>query len=98
MNLLNEEGCPAEALLKLLAVKWTLRILRLAAEGPVRFNHLLRQLENANKQSLSVALRELETEGLLEKTVIAEKPLHIEYRLTARGEAVIPVLKKLEGL
>ncbi|RTQ48490.1 transcriptional regulator [Hymenobacter gummosus] len=98
-NLPNEaETCPAQALLKLLAGKWKPEIFRLAVTAPVRFNSLLRQIPGANKQSLAVALRELEEAGLLEKVVVKEKPLHVEHYLTPKGQALIPVFQQLEGL
>jgi DNA-binding HxlR family transcriptional regulator len=90
--------CPAEDMLKILAGKWKPQIFRLAAIEPVRFNSLLRRLPGANKQSLSVALKDLEDAGILTKKVIAMKPLHIEYTLTERGKAAIPVFKTLNSL
>ena len=73
-------------------------IFRLAVEAPLRFSSLLRQIEGSNKQTLSVALRELEEVGLLEKVVIQQKPLHIEYNLTEKGKSIKPVFKQLESL
>lgn len=94
----NEEVCPAQGLLKLLAGKWKPEVFRAAVNGPVRFSELLRNIEGANKQSLSVALRELEEADLLLKEVIQEKPLHIEYRLTDKARTLIPVFKQLESV
>lgn len=94
----EDDTCPAQALLKLLAGKWKPEIFRLASVSPVRFNSLLRQIKGSNKQTLSVALRELEEAGLLNKVVIQEKPLHIEYNLTERGIALLPIFKQLESL
>ena len=54
------ETCPAQGLLKLLSGKWKPEIFRLAVEAPLRFSSLLRQVEGSNKQTLSVALKELE--------------------------------------
>jgi len=90
--------CPAQGLLKLLSGKWKPEIFRLAAEQPLRFSRLLRQIQGSNKQSLSVALRELEEVGLLEKVVIKQKPLHIEYYLTEKGKLLTPVFLQLEFL
>lgn len=94
----DNETCPAQGLLKLLAGKWKPEIYRLAAAGPVRFSGLLRELEGANKQSLSLALRELEEGGLIEKVLIRHKPLHIEYHLSERGQSLVPVFHQLELL
>lgn len=94
----NEEICPAQTLLKMLSGKWKPEIFRLAVDNPLRFSSLLRQIEGANKQTLSVALKELEEVGLLQKIVIKEKPLHIEYYLTENGKLLVPIFKQLEGL
>lgn len=94
----EDEACPAKRALKLLSGKWKPEIFRLAVEGPIRFSSLLRQIQGSNKQSLSVALRELEESELLEKVVIKQKPLHIEYNLTEKGKLLTPVFKQLEGL
>lgn len=94
----EKETCPAQRLLKMLSGKWKAEIFRLAVESPLRFNNLLRQIQGSNKQSLATALKELEEEGLLEKTTIKLKPLHIEYNLTEKGKALIPVFLQLEGL
>lgn len=92
------ETCPAQGLLKLLSGKWKPEIFRLATEAPLRFSSLMRQIQGSNRQTLSVALRELEEVGLLEKVIIRQKPLHIEYNLTEKGKALLPVFKQLEGL
>ncbi|GAB3990486.1 hypothetical protein GCM10028807_17760 [Spirosoma daeguense] len=94
----NAETCPAQGLLKLLSGKWKPELFRLALDGPLRFNSLLRQIEGANKQSLAIALKELEESGLLNKVVVKQKPLHVEYSLTEKGNALIPVFNQLEML
>ncbi|MBL7836249.1 MAG: helix-turn-helix transcriptional regulator [Bacteroidetes bacterium] len=94
----SEETCPAQALLKTLSGKWKPEIFRLAVNGPLRFNTLLRQIEGSNKQSLAVALKELEESKLLHKIIVKEKPLHIEYTLSSTGKSLIPIFEQLENL
>lgn len=94
----KEDICPVEKLLKLLSGKWKSRIFRLAVENPVRFNSLLRQLEGSNKQSLSLALKDMESNGLLIKHVVKEKPLHIEYYLSDKGKQLVPIFDQLESI
>ncbi|MBX9892422.1 MAG: helix-turn-helix transcriptional regulator [Chitinophagaceae bacterium] len=94
----SENTCPVEGLLKMLSGKWKPQIFRIALNGSIRFNTLLRQIEGSNKQSIAVALKELEEFGLLEKKVIKLKPLHIEYNLTEKGKSLIPVFQQLEHL
>ena len=94
----NENSCRAEGLLKLLSGKWKPQIFKLALDGSVRFSSLLRDIEGSNKQSIAVALKELEEQGLLEKITIQLKPLHIEYNLSEKGKSLIPVFRQLEML
>lgn len=94
----TDDTCPAQTLLKTLSGKWKPEIFRLALNGPVRFNTLLRQIEGSNKQSLAVALKELEASKLLNKEIVNEKPLHIEYTLSATGQSLIPIFRQLETL
>ena len=98
-NNADEPGqCPAESLLKQLSGKWKPQIFRMALREPVRFNSLLRQLEGSSKQSIAVALKEMEEQDLLTKTVIKLKPLHIEYTLSAKGKSLVAVFMQLEQL
>lgn len=95
-EIIENETCPAQGLLKLLSGKWKPEIFRLAVEAPLRFSSLLRQIEGSNKQTLAVSLRELEEVNLIEKIIIKQKPLHIEYNLTEKGKSLIPIFKQLE--
>lgn len=87
--------CPAEELLKSLGGKWKVHVLHLTKDEPKRFSDFMRLLEGTNKQSLSVALKELEEDGFLIKSIVNQKPLHIEYSLTERAKLVVPVLDNL---
>lgn len=102
-NLTNEtsavgrEICPVQKLLKSLSGKLKPEILSLAFKSTLRFSSLLREIEGSNKQSLSIALRELEEMNVLERVVVRQKPLHVEYNLTAKGKALIPIFQQLEA-
>ena len=98
ININSENHCPAESLLKMLSGKWKPQIFRLALNSPIRFNTLLRQIDGSNKQSISVALKELEEQGLLDRVVVKLKPLHVEYTLSEKGQSLIPVFRQLESL
>lgn len=88
--------CPAEQALRTISGKWKPRILRAAAEAPVRFNQLLRDIPESNKQAITNALRELENDGVLERNVVQLKPLHVEYVLTDQGQTLIGLLRAME--
>lgn len=94
----QNETCPAQSLLKMLAGKWKPEIFKLAVNGPLRFSSLLRDIPGANKQTLTTALRELEEVGLFNRIVIKEKPLHVEYNLTEMGKSMIAVFELLDNL
>ncbi|RYU91903.1 transcriptional regulator [Mucilaginibacter terrigena] len=95
---LTSPECPAEETLKAVTGKWKPMIIRLALEGPLRFNTLLKQLPGSNKESVSNALKDLEGAGILIKNVIRLKPLHIEYTLSEKGKTITPILKTMEVL
>jgi len=90
--------CTVQELLKLIAGKWKPEIFQRASLGPIRFSSLLRELEGSSKQSIALALREFEEAGILIKTTIQEKPLHIEYTLSEKGQQMVPIFKQLEAL
>lgn len=98
MNKQEGDMCPAAALMKSLSGKWKPEIFRLATESTLRFSLLQRQLPDANKQSITSALRDLEQEGLLKRIIIREKPLNVEYRITEKGKSLISIFKQLEDL
>lgn len=88
--------CPAAQALRRISGKWKPRILRAAAAAPVRFNQLLRDIPECNRQALANALRELENDALLHRTVVRHKPLHVEYELTDQGRMIAELLRALE--
>lgn len=93
-----KETCPASALLKSLSGKWKPEIFRLALKSSLRFSLLIKELPNSNKQSITTALRDLVNDGLLERFIIKEKPINIEYRLTDKGKSLVAVFEQLEQL
>lgn len=89
------EQCPMEIGLNILSGKWKLKILWYVSKGPVRFNELQRLLENITTKTLTQQLRELEEQGIVQRTVYPETPPKVEYSLTTLGQSINPVLKSL---
>lgn len=87
--------CPGHEMLNVLATKWVPNIFKAAHDGPVRFSGLIKNLPQANKQSISSALHKMEDHGLLHKTVIKQKPLHIEYQLSEKGRSAMQVFRSI---
>jgi len=93
-----DQKCPASELLKTLNGKWKAQIFKMASIGPVRFSQILKALPEANKQSVTVALRELEASAFLVRNVIREKPLVVEYELTEKGKLAIALFSSIEEM
>jgi DNA-binding HxlR family transcriptional regulator len=86
----------AEAALKTIEGRWKLVILSHLFERPVmRFSELARAIPNASQKMLIQQLRDLEGDGIVERTVYPEVPPKVEYRLTPLGEALCPALQAL---
>ena len=90
----NSIECPAERAIYFLGGKWKIRILfTLYNNKKVRFNILKRGLKTITQQMLSKQLRELETDGIVNRKVYQVVPPKVEYSLTEFGLSVIPILK-----
>ena len=87
-----ETICPVLATAQVVAGKWTLLMLRDLARGPRRFSELQRSLRGISPRTLSVRLRALEEEGIIERREFAEMPPRVEYRLTEKGRALVPIV------
>ncbi len=86
--------CPAERAIYFLGGKWKIRILfTLFNNKKVRFNVLRKGLKTITQQMLSKQLKELETDGIVNRKVHKVVPPKVEYSLTAFGLSVIPILK-----
>ncbi len=89
--------CPATRVFDLIAHKWTVTIIYQLqnAPRPIRFRQLQRLLEPITQKELTKRLRELERSGLVDRTVFAEVPPRVEYRLTDLGATLIPAIAGL---
>ena len=65
--------------------KWTLLVILCLSAGPLRFNALQRAVVGISHRMLTVTLRKLERDGLVQRTVYPEVPPHTEYVLTPLG-------------
>jgi DNA-binding HxlR family transcriptional regulator len=91
----QSDVCPVLATARIVSGKWTLLVLRDLALGPCRFGELERSLTGISPRTLSLRLRSLEEEGVLERRVYAEAPPRVEYRLTGKGEALVPIIEAM---
>lgn len=80
----------------LLERRWLLSIVYAALAGAVRFNEFREAVSEVPPTTLAQRLRELERAGVVERRVVAASPPFAEYRLTAAGRALRPVVEALE--
>ena len=69
--------------------KWSLLVIGTLRNGRLRFSELQRHIPGISQRMLTLTLRQLERDGLLERTVHAEVPPRVEYELTSMGETLI---------
>src|SRR6187551_2285061 len=78
--------------IELIGRRWSGAILQVMRGGVVRFSDLAAAIPGLSDRMLSERLKELEAERLIERRVIPETPVRVEYHLTPRGEALGSVL------
>ena len=77
--------------------KWTLLLVRDLAEGRSRFCELERSLAGISPRTLSLRLRALEEEGIVERHMYPEVPPRVEYALTEKGRALLPIVEDMRS-
>ena len=87
--------CPVCATADIIAGKWTILIIRDLAAGPNRFCELERSLTGISPRTLSLRLRALEEQGLVERHTHSEVPPRVEYSLTEKGQALAPLIEDM---
>lgn len=91
----DDVTCPVCATAEIICGKWTILVIRDLAEGRVRFCELERSLSGISPRTLSLRLRALEDEGIVERTTYPEVPPRVEYSLTAKGRALLPLIEDM---
>lgn len=88
--------CPIARAARLLGDTWTLLIIHNLADGPRRFSDLER-LTGMSPRVLAGRLRELDSQHMLTRTQYPEIPPRVEYALTVKGQAAVPLLEMLHS-
>ena len=84
--------CPVCRTADIVCGKWTLLLVRDLAEGCSRFSELERSLSGISPRTLSLRLRALEEAGIVERHTFNEVPPRVEYALTEKGRALLPII------
>ena len=88
-------ACPVETTLMLIGSKWKVLILRDLIDGKKRFGELKKSIGSVSQKVLTAQLREMESDGLVNRTVYAEVPPRVEYELSELGNTLRPVLNSM---
>ena len=91
------DKCPVCATADLVCQKWTVLVIRDLAEGSSRFCELERSLAGISPRTLSLRLRALEGEGIVERKTFPEVPPRVEYALTEKGRGLLPLIDDMRA-
>ncbi len=87
-----DDTCPVCRTADVVCGKWTLLLVRDLSEGCSRFCELERSLNGISPRTLSLRLRALEEEGIVQRCTFPEVPPRVEYALTEKGRALLPII------
>lgn len=89
--------CPVAATIDVIGGKWKPMILQQLRDGPCRFNELRRRLPHVTQRMLTLQLRALESDGIIDRTVYGKQaPYIVEYDFTVHGRSLGPILEAME--
>ena len=91
----DRDTCPVCRTAEIVCGKWTLLVIRDLADGRSRFCELERSLAGISPRTLSLRLRALEEEGIVERQTFPEVPPRVEYILTDKGRALVPLIESM---
>ncbi len=88
--------CPIRDIISRISSKWAILVLvTLHSNGTMRFNDIQKSIGEVSQRMLTVTLRSLEADGLIHRKVYPEVPPRVEYKLSERGESLMPLLQSL---
>jgi DNA-binding HxlR family transcriptional regulator len=93
----SNDSCPVCRTAEIVCGKWTLLVIRDLSEGRSRFCELERSLRGISPRTLSLRLRALEEEGVVERHTYPEVPPRVEYALTEKGRALLPLIEDMRS-
>jgi DNA-binding HxlR family transcriptional regulator len=91
----SSASCPVCRTAEIVCGKWTLLVIRDLADGRSRFCELERSLAGISPRTLSLRLRALEEEGIVARQTYPEVPPRVEYGLTDKGRALVPLIEDM---
>lgn len=90
---IDETNCPVKATVEIIGGKWKPVILYYLKDGAQRFGELQRLIPHITKKMLTQQLRELESDGIINRKVFEQVPPKVEYSLSEYGKTLSPILE-----
>lgn len=90
-------ACPVATTVGLIGNKWKIFILRDLLTGTKRFGELKKTVEGISQKVLTDNLRAMEQDNLIIRTVYAEVPPKVEYKLSELGWSLKPIIESMEA-
>ena len=87
--------CPVRNVLDQLGDKWSVLIITALAERPYRFGQLKREIGDISQRMLTQTLRDLQADGMIERTVYPTTPPSVEYKLSPMGHSFLVPLSAM---
>ena len=91
----DHPDCGIRNVLDRLGERWSVLVVVELASGPRRFRELHRAIDGVSQRMLTLTLRRLERDGLVQRTVYPTVPAQVDYRLTAMGASLTHLVKAL---
>ena len=88
----DQMGCPVEACTEVIGGKWKGEILYILFTGTKRYGELRKLVSGATQRMLTLQLRELEEDGIIQRKVYPIVPPKVEYSISKRGESLKPII------
>jgi DNA-binding HxlR family transcriptional regulator len=95
MRPVHDSECSVACSAEIIGSKWTALLVHDLSEGPRRFSELERSLPGISPRTLSERLRALEQDEIVVRRSYAESPPRVEYELTDKGEALLPIIDEM---
>jgi DNA-binding HxlR family transcriptional regulator len=92
-----DANCPSQDILALIGGKWSMLLLCVLSEGPIRSGELGRRAGGISQKMLTQTLRELERHGIVRRRDFGEVPPRVEYSLTPLGESLSRLVRHIEA-
>ena len=89
--------CPVLAAVGVIGTEWRLAIVHRLLEGPQRFSEILKSNSRLNAKTLSATLKFLESQGVVQRTVVSTRPFSVVYSLTEMGLGLAPAARELRA-